>query len=153
MQDSVDEKLNNLELKFDPRTIKHLGVQMYQTLPPVLAELISNSYDANATWVKIIFKNNNGTKQIDVLDNGDGMSFEDIKNKFLVIGKNRREALFIIILSRLIMSTMDILKTYDSIVDSVFVKVETHLTENQKLAELRDWLLPTLMNGQVTVKD
>lgn len=25
--------------------------------------------------------------------------------------------------------------------------------ENQKLAELRDWLLPMLMNGQVTVKD
>ena len=24
-------------------------------------------------------------------------------------------------------------------------------TENQKLTELRDWLLPMLMNGQVTV--
>lgn len=85
------EKESNLQLKFDPRTIKHLGVQMYQTLPPVLAELISNSYDANATWVKIIFKEINGIKQIDVLDNGDGMSYEDIKNKFLVIGKNRRD--------------------------------------------------------------
>lgn len=91
MQDIVDEKVNNLELKFDPKTIKHLGVQMYQTLPPVLAELISNSYDANATWVKIMFKDVDGVKQIDIIDNGDGMSFDDIKNKFLVIGKNRRE--------------------------------------------------------------
>ncbi|CAM4302359.1 restriction endonuclease subunit S [Gillisia limnaea] len=28
---------------------------------------------------------------------------------------------------------------------------QTYLKENQKLAELRDWLLPMLMNGQVTV--
>jgi len=26
-----------------------------------------------------------------------------------------------------------------------------HRQENKKLAELRDWLLPMLMNGQVTV--
>jgi len=31
-------------------------------------------------------------------------------------------------------------------------KIELNLLENQKLAELRDWLLPMLMNGQVTVK-
>ncbi|WP_299885885.1 restriction endonuclease subunit S [uncultured Lacinutrix sp.] len=30
-------------------------------------------------------------------------------------------------------------------------KVALNLEENQKLAELRDWLLPMLMNGQVTV--
>lgn len=31
-------------------------------------------------------------------------------------------------------------------------KIEKNLEENQKLAELRDWLLPMLMNGQVSVK-
>ena len=31
-------------------------------------------------------------------------------------------------------------------------KIEKNLAENQKLAELRDWLLPMLMNGQVKVK-
>jgi type I restriction enzyme S subunit len=30
--------------------------------------------------------------------------------------------------------------------------IQTRLLENQKLAELRDWLLPMLMNGQVTIK-
>ncbi len=86
----LDEK-TKLELKFDPKTIKHLGVQMYQTLPPVLAELISNSYDANASWVKIKFTDIDGRKQIVVVDNGDGMSFSEIRDNFLVIGKNRRE--------------------------------------------------------------
>jgi type I restriction enzyme S subunit len=30
-------------------------------------------------------------------------------------------------------------------------KIGTNLLENQKLTELRDWLLPMLMNGQVKV--
>ncbi len=42
------EKDNKLRLQFDIHTIEHLGVQMYKTLPPVLSELISNSYDADA---------------------------------------------------------------------------------------------------------
>lgn len=35
---------------------------------------------------------------------------------------------------------------------SIRRKRETNNLENQKLVELRDWLLPMLMNGQVTVK-
>jgi len=37
-----------LEMRFDPQTINHLGLRMYSTLPPALAEIISNSYDADA---------------------------------------------------------------------------------------------------------
>ncbi len=37
-----------LERRFDPQTINHLGIRMYSTLPPALAEIISNSYDADA---------------------------------------------------------------------------------------------------------
>ncbi len=79
------------ELKFDPKTIEHLGVKMYSTLPPALAELISNSYDADASEVTVEFHEQNGTpKTITVIDNGIGMSINDIQNKFLVIGRNRR---------------------------------------------------------------
>ncbi|QHE85070.1 TIGR02391 family protein [Hydrogenophaga sp. BPS33] len=80
-----------LELKFDPKTIEHLGVRMYSTLPPALAELISNSYDADASVVSLEFFEQNGTpKAITVYDDGLGMSLEDIQKKFLVIGRNRR---------------------------------------------------------------
>lgn len=41
---------------------------------------------------------------------------------------------------------------YD-IMDNIQEKKQTTLAENQKLTELRDWLLPMLMNGQVKVKD
>lgn len=83
--------MSQYELKFDPKTIEHLGVKMYSTLPPAVAELISNSYDADASDVVVEFYEQNGTpKKITVYDDGVGMSSEDIQNKFLVIGRNRR---------------------------------------------------------------
>lgn len=84
--------MNEYELKFDPKTIEHLGVKMYSTLPPALAELISNSYDADASHVVVEFLEQNGTpKAITVIDDGVGMNSKDIQEKFLVIGRNRRK--------------------------------------------------------------
>lgn len=81
----------NYELKFDPKTIEHLGVKMYSTLPPALAELISNAYDADANEVEVIFDEQNGSPEsITMKDNGSGMNSQDIQNHFLVIGRNRR---------------------------------------------------------------
>jgi type I restriction enzyme S subunit len=45
----------------------------------------------------------------------------------------------------------DIFLSYDKIVKPMFKKQNTISLENQKLSELRDWLLPMLMNGQVRV--
>lgn len=79
------------ELKFDPKTIEHLGVKMYSTLPPALSELISNAYDADANEVVVTFHEQNGVPvSITVKDNGCGMNVQDIQERFLVIGRNRR---------------------------------------------------------------
>lgn len=83
--------MNQYELKFDPKTIEHLGVKMYSTLPPALSELISNAYDADAGNVIVEFHEQNGNPiGITVIDDGLGMSSIDIQEKFLVIGRNRR---------------------------------------------------------------
>lgn len=37
--------------------------------------------------------------------------------------------------------------------NTITKKIEKNIEENQKLAELRDWLLPMLMNGQVKLKE
>jgi uncharacterized protein (TIGR02391 family) len=85
------EQLRDLELKFDPQTIRHLGLKMYSTLPPAMAELISNAYDADASEVLIKLKDGeNVSKEIIIIDNGDGLSYDEINDKFLVIGRNRR---------------------------------------------------------------
>ncbi len=80
------------EMRFDPNTIKHLGVRMYSMLAPALAEIISNAYDADATDVIITLVEENGSpKEIRIEDNGTGLSCDEICSKFLVIGRNRRE--------------------------------------------------------------
>src|ERR1700733_5753898 len=84
----MDERM--LTMSFDPNTIDHLGVRMYSTMPPVLAELVANSYDADAKNVEVLLKDESQTKEIIVSDNGDGMSLEDLNTKFLRIGRNRR---------------------------------------------------------------
>lgn len=85
------EEKKELVMKFDPNTIEHLGVKMYSTLPPVIAEIVSNSYDAEATEVEIWLFDKNPEKEILIKDNGHGMNFEEINAQFLRIGRNRRK--------------------------------------------------------------
>ena len=46
----------------------------------------------------------------------------------------------------------NLLKSFDEKVKDLNEKISVNLKENQQLVELRDWLLPMLMNGQVTVQ-
>lgn len=46
-----------------------------------------------------------------------------------------------------------IVEQFYAIMENIQEKKQTTLSENQKLAEHRDWLLPMLMNGQVKVKE
>ncbi len=45
------------------------------------------------------------------------------------------------------------IKKFEKTTEHLFMKKTLIKLENQKLTELRDWLLPMLMNGQVTVKE
>lgn len=45
------------------------------------------------------------------------------------------------------------LSEFQKIVEPIFNKISKSRLQNQHLTTLRDWLLPMLMNGQVTVKD
>lgn len=88
----TDKNKTELEMSFDPNTITHLGIQMYSTLPPVIAELVSNSYDADAHEVILSLNDSDSAnKTISIKDNGHGMTFDEINNCFLLIGRNRRE--------------------------------------------------------------
>ncbi|MEO6721764.1 MAG: ATP-binding protein [Ferruginibacter sp.] len=92
MVDNQEENTgSDLIMVFDPTTIEHLGIQMYSTLPPVISELVSNSYDADAKKVTIqLF--DLVEKKIIISDDGHGMTFDDINKKFLKIGRNRRRS-------------------------------------------------------------
>lgn len=95
MTSSQENAKAPFQMNFDIGTIKHLGLQMYSTLPPVIGELVSNGWDANATKVEITIPEtpiNERSSEIVIRDNGIGMSDEDIRNKYLIVGRDRRES-------------------------------------------------------------
>ncbi|MEV5963760.1 TIGR02391 family protein [Kribbella sp. NPDC051952] len=81
---------SHLTLLFDPLTIEHLGYKMYSHLPNALAELIANAYDADATKVQVILRDDERGRSVTVRDNGHGMNLADLREKYLRIGRNRR---------------------------------------------------------------
>ena len=51
----------------------------------------------------------------------------------------------------LLIPKKEIAKEFNDLVKSYYVKIYNNLKQNQELSALRDWLLPMLMNGQVSV--
>ncbi len=87
----MNKTSRRLKMSFDPHTIEHLGVKMYSNLPNALAELVANAYDADARVVKIKLHESKEDSSIEVIDNGVGMTFKEINENFLRIGRNRRD--------------------------------------------------------------
>lgn len=82
---------NLLQMQFEMQTIEHLGISMYSKLPSVIAEIVANAYDADATKVDIQLIQD-GVKEIIISDNGSGMDLPGLNDKYLLIGRNRRVA-------------------------------------------------------------
>ena len=54
-------------------------------------------------------------------------------------------------LTKLSVPKVDDVEKFASRVEPAFEKIGNNTKENQQLTQLRDWLLPMLMNGQITV--
>lgn len=69
--------------------LNHLGRNLYRNFITVLGEAISNSWDADAknVWIHID-KNKNC---LIIKDDGEGMTSDDFRNKFLKIGYSKRK--------------------------------------------------------------
>ncbi|MFA6052617.1 MAG: ATP-binding protein [Methylobacter sp.] len=80
-------------LKFSHNIIEHLGLKLYQNKPTnVIAELVSNSWDADAenVWVHLYTTTDGKPSSIIVADNGCGMNDEILTKNYLVVGKPKR---------------------------------------------------------------
>src|SRR5437879_3554781 len=91
------------ELRISRLTIDKLGIQLYDKVSAVIAELIANSFDADAENVTISLPLNtaictrkaDGTLDekghaIEIKDDGHGMTPEEAQNFYLFVGKDRR---------------------------------------------------------------
>lgn len=84
---------NILKWRFDVSTFRLIGRELITDRITALFELVKNCYDANSTRVDIIFENVssiNSNSKITIKDNGYGMRFEDIRDKWMVIGTSSK---------------------------------------------------------------
>ena len=89
----MDKGKNILKWRFDVSTFRLIGRDLITDRVTALFELIKNSYDANATEVTVTFDKVatlNSVSVISICDNGIGMSFEDIRDKWMVIGTSSK---------------------------------------------------------------
>lgn len=89
-------------LKISRKTVDKLGVKLYDKVALVIAELVSNSYDADATKIEVKLPAGEflATRRagvatdkgytIEVSDDGVGMNPEQLNRYYLVVGSDRR---------------------------------------------------------------
>lgn len=73
--------------------VKHLGLQMYTSPTRALAELISNAWDAEAPEVHVKISLGHEFSDdsiIEIIDDGIGMTFEECRDEYLIVGRDRR---------------------------------------------------------------
>lgn len=75
------------EFTVDAALLKELGERLVGKPYVALAELVKNSYDADATKVRITFEDD----AIEVVDNGDGMSKSEFKNFWMRVGTTHKQ--------------------------------------------------------------
>ncbi|RYY00519.1 hypothetical protein EON78_00940 [bacterium] len=76
------------QITVDKRIVKILSEQTYENFPNAIRELITNSYDADATRVDVTLNLNK--ENINIRDNGWGMSEQEF-NEYIRIAGQRRE--------------------------------------------------------------
>ena len=77
-------------LRLDLRVLDHLGLKLYSNAAAVLSEAVANAWDADAKLVTIDIAP--AADIITIEDNGRGMNLEQINERFLSVGYDKRKA-------------------------------------------------------------
>lgn len=90
---------NKYTLRISRLTIDKLGIQMYDRVSAVLAELIANAYDADAENVTVTLplsttlgsnQADSESEEIMIVDDGVGMTEQEVNDYYLNVGYDRR---------------------------------------------------------------
>jgi hypothetical protein len=92
---SIPDPRTKLYMVVLGRTLEHFGVQMYKRREVAIAELVANCWDAGS--LKVWIQAPKGSEYVPgssivITDAGHGMSFGEIQDHYLVLGRNRRQA-------------------------------------------------------------
>src|ERR1700680_1062671 len=79
--------MQSITFTVDSALLRELGERLVGQPQIALAELVKNSYDADATSVTIRFLED----RIEVEDDGHGMAFEDFRDRWMRVGTPRKQ--------------------------------------------------------------
>lgn len=77
------------QMTVDLNVLDHLGINLYSNIAAVLTEAVANAWDADAENVEIRLDPN--AEWIEIVDDGAGMTVDDMNEKYLRVGYRRRE--------------------------------------------------------------
>jgi hypothetical protein len=80
---------NSYKMTVDLNVLDHLGINLYSNIAAVLTEAVANAWDADAETVDIRIDPQGNW--IEIVDDGIGMSVDDMNDKYLRVGYRRRE--------------------------------------------------------------
>lgn len=82
---------NRIEFNFTCYALKLLGHNLYSNPWTAVSEIVANGIDAKAKNVYVLVDLfNKEQAQIEILDNGKGMTYDDLCDKYTIIGRNKR---------------------------------------------------------------
>lgn len=77
------------KMTVDLNVLDHLGINLYSNIAAVLTEAVANAWDADAETVDIKIAPEGSW--IEIVDDGIGMSVDDMNGKYLRVGYRRRD--------------------------------------------------------------
>lgn len=95
LNENMNANIHNTEdtiyFNFSYAALKMLGKNLYSNAANAISELVANALDAKADKVYIyIDMSDKANSVIEILDNGTGMSYSDLAEKYVWVGRNKR---------------------------------------------------------------
>ena len=88
----MENTQNKIYFNFSYFALKLLGKGLYNNPWSAISELVANSLDAQATSVYLyINMKDKEHSTIEIFDNGTGMTYKDLAEKYVFMGKNKRD--------------------------------------------------------------
>lgn len=130
------------EMTISLQIVEHLGLNLYSNTSAVISEAVANAWDADAKTVEITLEKD----CITIKDDGCGMDTDDINNKYLTVGYQKRHLVPITpMLNRKVMGRKGIGKLslyYDQLLANAETLYADFIAKNSSLASLE-----TLINS------
>ena len=86
-----NQNRENIPFNFTYYALKLLGHNLYTNPWTAVSELVANGIDAKAKNIYLLVDLTDKLHaNIEILDNGSGMDYDDLCNKYTLIGRNKR---------------------------------------------------------------